>query len=396
MEVSKIITILTMEVILVNAWTDAPNAIATCVSTRSMDPGLALQKGLKQKENMNRRPLRIISLLLILVLIIGMLASCSQPSKNRYEGEFLLLFDTATRVIGYTETKEEFSTYMDQFYAELETYHQLYDIYNDYEGVNNLKTINDMAGIGPVEVDQRIIDMLKFSLEVADWSQGKVNVALGAVLRIWHDYREEGISIPSMEELRPASEHVNIEDLVIDEENSTVFLKDPEMRLDVGGVAKGYAVEMVGQYIVGQGLEDVVISVGGNVRTFGSRGKPGDLWRIGVQSPDKSSENLLMVEITGKSLVTSGDYIRYYEVDGKAYHHIIDPETLMPADYFTAVTILCQDSGMADALSTYLYMVPFEEGLDFIEGLDDAEALWIFKDGSQKTSSGFQSYVVSD
>lgn len=329
-------------------------------------------------------------------MIIGLLASCSQPTKNRYEGEFLLLFDTATRVIGYTETKEEFSTYMDQFYTELETYHQLYDIYNDYEGVNNLKTINDMAGIGPVEVDQRIIDMLKFSLEVADWSQGKVNVALGAVLRIWHDYREEGISIPSMEELRPASEHVNIEDLVIDEENSTVFLKDPEMRLDIGGVAKGYAVEMVGQYIVSQGLEDVVVSVGGNVRTFGSRGKQGDLWRIGVQSPDKSSENLLMVEITGKSLVTSGDYIRYYEVDGKAYHHIIDPETLMPADYFTAVTILCQDSGMADALSTYLYIVPFEEGLDFIEGLDDAEALWIFKDGSQKTSSGFQSYVVSD
>ncbi len=332
-------------------------------------------------------------ILILTVVLAATLTACSKPEKKRFEGEFLQLFDTATRIIGYTETKEEFADYVDEIYKELETYHQLYDIYDDYDGINNIKTINDNAGVKPVKVDQKIIDLLKFSVDVEAMSQGKVNVALGSVLRIWHDYREAGISIPGMEELKKASEHTDISKMIIDEKNSTVFLEDPLMRLDVGSVAKGYAVERVSQHIIKKGFTDGIISVGGNVRSFGHRGDSSSLWKVGVQNPDKSSDSLLMVEITDKSLVTSGDYIRYYEVDGKRYHHIIDPATLMPADYFTAVTILCKDSGMADGLSTYLYLIPYEQGLAYVESLEDTEALWVFKDGSQAFSSGFQAYM---
>lgn len=328
--------------------------------------------------------------------MLGLLGSCGKPEKKRFEGEFLELFDTATRIIGYTESKEEFAAYVDEIYSELETYHQLFDIYNDYEGIKNIKTINDYAGIEPVKVDKKIIDLLKFCREAEILTGGKVNVALGAVLSIWHDYREVGIKIPTMEELRPASEHVDINKMIIDEENSTVFLEDPLMSLDVGSIAKGYSVEKVSQHIIGQGFTDGIISVGGNVRAFGHRGDGSSLWKVGVQDPDKSNENLLLMEITDKSLVSSGDYIRYYVVDGVMYHHIIDPVSLMPADHFRAVTILCEDSGLADALSTFLYLVPFEEGLELVEGLEDAEALWVFKDGSQKSSSGFQSFVITN
>lgn len=342
---------------------------------------------------MNKNISKIISLILSSILILGLLTSCGKPEKKRFEGEFLQLFDTATRIIGYTETKEEFAAYVDEIYEELERYHQLYDIYNDYEGVNNLKTINDNAGIKAVEVDEKIIDLLKFGIEAEAMSRGKVNVALGAVLKIWHDYREDGTAIPSMDELEPATEHVDIGRMVIDEINKTVYLEDPLMRLDVGSIAKGYAVEMVSRHIIERGFTDGIISVGGNVRTFGYRGDDSSLWKVGVQNPEKSKENLLLVEMTDKSLVTSGDYIRYYVVDDKAYHHIIDPVTLMPADYFTAVTILCEDSGMADALSTFLYLIPFEEGIELVESLEDTEALWVFKDDSQRSSSGFQAFV---
>lgn len=335
-------------------------------------------------------------LLIICFLLIFSLFACNEPEKSRYEGEFLKLFDTATRIIGYAYSKDEFSEYVQQIHDELEIYHELYDIYNDYEGINNIKTINDNAGIKPIKADQKIIDLLVFGREVYFLSEGEVNIALGAVLRIWHDYREAGIDdpeaskLPPMELLKTAAEHVDINDLVIDESAGTVFLKDPDMSLDVGGIAKGYATEQVSNYIMEQGFADGLISVGGNVRSFGYKGKDKQLWNIGIQNPEKGEADLYTVGITDMSLVTSGDYIRYYTVDGKRYHHIIDPKTLMPSEYFTAVTIICRDSGMADALSTMIYNMPFEQGYRYIEDMEDTEAVWIFPDGSKKYSSGFE------
>ena len=144
-----------------------------------------------------------------------------------------------------------------------------------------------------------------------------------------------------MELLKAAAEHVDINDMVIDEKEGTVYLADPEMSLDVGGIAKGYAVEQVGRYIMEQGFTDGLISVGGNVRSFGRKGN-GELWSIGVRNPDPEGDDLYTVLITDRSLVTSGDYIPLLPVDGKRYHHIIDPETLMPSEYFRAVTIICK------------------------------------------------------
>jgi thiamine biosynthesis lipoprotein len=339
-----------------------------------------------------------IAILIFIVLMAG-LAACGEPEKKRYEGEFLQLFDTATRIIGYAEEEDEFRRYVQLIYDELEIYHQLYDIYNDYEGINNLKTINDNAGISPVEVDRRIIDMLIFARDAYEMSEGRMNVALGAVLRIWHDYREEGIDdpeqakIPPIELLRSAAEHVDIKEMVIDEDRGTVYLRDPEMSLDVGGIAKGYAVEQVSKYIMEQGFTDGLISVGGNVRSFGYKGDDKQLWSIGVQNPEHGEPDLYTVQITDRSLVTSGDYIRYYTVDGKRFHHIIDTETLMPSDHFKAVTIICKDSGMADALSTMIFNTPFEEGIQYIEDLPDTEAVWIFPDGNREYSSGFGALI---
>ena len=171
------------------------------------------------------------------------LTACGEKELNKYQSEFLMLFDTVTRIVGYSESKEEFKEYSQIIHDDLKEYHQLYDIYNDYEGVNNIKTINDNAGIKPVKVDKRIIELLKFSKELYEKTNGKTNIAFGSVLKIWHKYRNEGIedpenaSLPTDEELKIANEHTNIEDMIIDEENSTVFLKDPLMSLDVCAIA---------------------------------------------------------------------------------------------------------------------------------------------------------------
>ncbi|MDD2216658.1 MAG: FAD:protein FMN transferase [Eubacteriales bacterium] len=341
------------------------------------------------------------SVIVCLVLFLSLcLTTCGSPEKERYEAQFLVLFDTVTQIVSYMDSKEDFTDYAQQIHDYLEDYHQLYDIYNDYEGINNIKTINDNAGKEAVKVDQRIIDLLLFAKDVHNKTDGKVNVALGSVLEIWHDYRTKGIEdpknaiLPSMEELKAAVVHTDINNVIIDETESTVFISDPDLRLDVGAIAKGYAVEQVSQIAINNGFTSGLISVGGNVRIIGKKGKEGQLWNVGIQNPNGQYEPYLHVaHLTNSSLVTSGNYIRYYTVDEKKYHHIIDPETLFPADYFTAVTIICQDSGIADALSTAVYNMPYEEGLELIENLPDTEAIWIFPNGEEKYSSHFAELI---
>ena len=343
----------------------------------------------------------IIGILIVLLIVTGV-SGCSQKSEIRYEASFLTLFDTVTSIVGFAEDKEQFTAYAQMIHDNLLEYHQLYDRYNDYEGINNIKTINDHAGIEPVKVDHRIIEMLSFAKEKYDVTDGKVNVAMGAVLEVWHEYRTAGIEdpvnaqLPPMELLEEKAMHTDIDKLIINEEESTVYLEDPEMSLDVGAIAKGYATEQVAQIATEQGFTSGMISVGGNVRTIGVKVDTKQAWNIAVQNPDLESEqeNLYILKLSNTAtLVTSGDYQRYYTVDGKQYHHIIDPNTLMPAQYYAAVSILCYDSGVADALSTAVYNMPYDQGHALIESLPDTEALWVYEDGKVQMSSHFGDYI---
>lgn len=336
------------------------------------------------------------------MVMVFNLTGCGHSAKlTRYDATFLELFDTVTTIVGYAKDKDEFTEYAQNIYNDLKVYHELYDIYNDYDGINNIKMVNDNAGIKPVKVDRKIIDLLKFSIEAYDFTDGKVNIAYGAVLSVWHDYRERGIDdpenakLPPMDVLKEKAQHTDINKMIVNEEDSTVYLQDPEMSLDVGAVAKGYATEQVAKAAQQNGFTSGSISVGGNVRTLGAKADTKEAWNIGIQNPDLESPdtNLYILKLKDLSLVTSGVYERYYTVDGKQYHHIIDPKTLMPAAYFVSVSIVTQDSGMADALSTSVFNMPYEQGEKLIESLPDTEALWVFPNGDMKYSSGFEKYI---
>ena len=336
-------------------------------------------------------------------MLAGM-ASCAKTDTydmKRYEAEFIELFNTFTKIVGYSETEEEFKSYAQQIYDDLTEYHRLYDIYTDYDGLNNIKTINDNAGIKPVKVDQKIIDMLVFSKSMYELTDGKTNIAYGSVLKIWHEYRTDGIDdpenaeLPPLKKLQEASEHTDINDVIIDRENSTVFLSDPMMSLDVGAIAKGYATEQVADKLAANGLVSGILNVGGNVRAIGNNIKTGEPWSVGIQNPDSESEEAILnlVNLEETSMVSSGDYERYYTVDGKRYNHIIDTKTLFPAENFTAVTVICEDSGMADALSTAIYCMDFEQGHELIQSIEGSEAMWVFKDKSIRYSEGFEALI---
>ena len=326
-----------------------------------------------------------------------------EEQLERYTASFFDVFDTKTDIIGYSTDKEVFTEQAAALKEKLEHYHKLFDIYNDYEGINNIKTINDNAGIAPVVVDSEIIALLKLSKEMYEQTNGQMNVAMGSVLKIWHNYREEASNnpaeakVPPMDELEEAEKYTDIEKIVIDDEASTVYLADANMSIDVGSIGKGYAVERIAEYAREIGMTSALLSVGGNICAVGSK-NDGSNWKIGIQNPDTSSTDphVEMVQISDVSVVTSGDYQRYYMVDGERYCHIIDRDTLMPANYFASVSVILKDSGIADALSTSVFNMPFEEGLAFVNGLEDVEAIWVLHDGSLKYSDGFDKYIVEE
>ena len=357
---------------------------------------------------MKSRITRMTAALLAAVLSLSLLVGC-KPKKEltRYTTIFYDVFDTVTQVIAYCESEEEFNTQMQALHQDLIAYNQLYDIYNNYDGVVNVKTINENAGKAPVQVDDRILSMLELARQMYDLTGGKINIAMGSVLGIWHDYREAAEkdaseadnTLPTQEELEAAAQHCDINDLVIDEKAKTVYLSDPEMSLDVGSVGKGYAVEMVCRAAEARGLTSALISVGGNLRAIGTK-PDGSQWVGGVENPWNSSEvytngssTVAAVKMSDLSLVTSGDYQRYYVVDGVRYHHLIDPATLWPAAYFDGVSVLAPDSGVADCLTTGLFCLPLEEGKQLVESLDGVEALWCTTDGEVVTSSGWSEHT---
>ena len=326
-------------------------------------------------------------------------------------------FDTITTYMSYVSSEEEFNEQCDYIEEQLNYYDQLFDKYNTYNGMNNLKTINDNAGKKAIEVDQPLIDLLNLSIERNQKISSKVNIAFGSVINIWHDYREEAEShdgvgtVPSDEELEKANQHTSIDSIEIDEKKKTVYINDALASIDVGATAKGYAIELIKDGLIEMGVDNFLLSGGGNVASHGQRKiqKEGEFYLddcadkfcVGIESPqdgnyaasadDPDSENEAVLVVQGESIVTSGDYQRFYQdVNGVRYHHLIDPETLYPAVHFRSVSIITEDSGLADFLSSAVFLMEYEEGLKLVNSLDGVEAIWLLEDGKIKMSDGLK------
>ena len=248
-----------------------------------------------------------------------------------------------------------------------------------------------------MKVDEKLIDFLLYARELHNRTDGHMNVMMGSVLRLWHDCREaaaedrENASVPDIKALEKANEHTSIELLEIDEENCTVRISDPHASIDVGALGKGYAIERAADFLSAEGKLGYVLNVGGNIRIIGTKPDVSG-WVTGIKNPKDPSTIAVNITIADTSCVTSGSYERFFIADGKKYHHIIDPDTLFPAEYFDSVTVITPDSGVADCLSTALFCMSYEEGLKLLESFG-AEALWILPGGEKLYSPGMEQLV---
>ncbi len=338
---------------------------------------------------------RIQCLILIFVFVISLLG-CEAKAK-KYTDYSFDYFDTVITIIGFEENKETFDKNCAAIKEKFEIYHKLYNVYARYDGINNINTINNSEKA--VDVQKELIDLLEFSKEMNTLTDGYVNIAMGSVLSVWHRFREEGLNnpenarIPNMEDLEKLNEHTDINSLVIN--GNTVEITDKEAKLDVGAIAKGYATEQVALWMEENGITGYLLNAGGNIRIVGKR-PDNKKWQIGLENPDtEDTENpyIEYLDLDEMSIVTSGSYQRFYTVDGVSYHHIIDTDTLMPAKGFKMVSVICPDSGMADALSTALFCMDYEQGEKLVNSLKDTYVLWVKEDGEKLYSKGFKNFI---
>lgn len=292
---------------------------------------------------------------------------------------------TIVEITVASDDKKRANEAIDAGFREIKRLEQLM---STYIPDSNLSRINDSAGVSPVKADREVLYLIKKGIELGDLTNGAFNIAVGPLVKLWGipDKRE---FIPSKKEiglLLPVTDYHNIQ---IDEEKGEVFLKKKGMRIDLGGIAKGYAAERAIAILKEKGIDNAIVAVAGDVKAIGKR-PDGKAWHIGVKHPREKEKLLRTVDLSDMAVSTSGDYERFFIKDGILYHHILDPRTGEPARRSQSATVVASEGIVADALSTGVFVLGPEMGMELIERMPDVEGIIVDSTGKVFVSSGMK------
>lgn len=326
---------------------------------------------------------RIAPALVLLLFGISM-AGCTRERETIHITKSDFYFDTIIQITLYDDRQEAL---IDDCFAMAAEYE---DLLSGTIDDSDISRINQAQG-APVTVSDDTISVLEAGLSYCELSGGVFDITLGAVINLWDIKNNPGV-LPSQEELSRALESVGYESVSI--QGNEVTLANPDTQVDLGAISKGWIADRMKEYLNSQGVTEGIINLGGNVLVLGPK-SDGSAYRIGLQKPfDQDGNLLLSVDITDGTVVTSGNYQRYFELDGTIYHHIFDPDTGYPyQNGLLSVTILCPRSVDGDGLSTTCFALGLTDGLALIESLPDTEAVFITEDFEIVTSSGMGSTV---
>lgn len=353
---------------------------------------------------------KIIALLLIIILA-PLLSSCTQDKKDKYTFEQMLfgptfsvfpqvtIVDTKARIKELRESGEVKAS-IKQILDELDATYDVID--NDNSLISQ---INQKAGISPVTVTDEVINIIKTSISASEST--KVNdVALYdiTILPVWElwnfdsQYNKEEAVIPTQEDINNALPLINYQNIIIDEDNKTVFLSKEGMKIDLGSIVKGYACDKIKAYLLSKGYKNAIINVGGNIMTFGYDYYDDREWLVKISTPFANSlpnpytqYYLGHMYYNDVTVVTSGTYERFITSQGIRYHHILNPKTGYPVNNgLVSVSIITNNSMQADAYSTSVFCMGLEEGVRFVEGLEDVEAVFVTDDKEIYITSGLE------
>lgn len=331
---------------------------------------------------------RLYALLLCSLLLLGLLQGCGTQKEISKSGFY---FDTIIKIQLYGTSDE---TYINECFKLAEKYENLFS--NTIED-SDVSRINESAGEF-VTVDPETIALIETGISYGELSQGKFDITIGNLSELWNiseiakntnnsDNKVDASVLPSEEEVLSLLSHVDYKNIVI--QNDLVKLTDPDAKLDLGGIAKGYIADKMKEYLTEAGITSGFINLGGNVLTLGEKSN-GSGYNIGIQRPfSQTGESIVSVQVKDMSVVSSGVYERYYRIDDTLYHHILDTTTGYPYENeLYEVTIISKSSVDGDALSTTCFALGLEKGMELIESLPDTEAIFITSDKEIHTTSG--------
>jgi len=285
-------------------------------------------------------------------------------------------------------------------YTEVENiisfYNDISDKYFLYDGVTNIKTINDDPTSTHV-ISEELFDLIEFSLDHQSDVDNLFNIALGPVINVWHNYRENCnqnnvCEVPTLIELEEENQYTNANDIILDRDNLTITMSE-SMSLDLGGVSKGYLSRIIIAYLDSLELNGFLLNNGeSNISLGGTHPtREGGDFKIAVTDPTYQLPYYATIYLSdGEQLVTSGDYQQNYEVDEVLYHHIISGDSLFPDRNSRSVSIVHTDPALADLYSTAIFLMTIPEGIEFVDSINGLEAIWYALDGTIYFSENFE------
>ena len=268
--------------------------------------------------------------------------------------------------------------------------HRLEELLSTWISTSELSRVNTSAGMMPVSVSSETMTVVQGAMQVAEMTDGGFNIAIGPVVEVWNVI--DGRRIPTEPELKALRPLLDLKAVHVNVRERTIFLEKTGMRIDVGGIGKGFAADQAVMAMKKAGALAGVVALSGDIKTFGQL-PGGRKFPVGIQHPRKEGEVLVFIDLEDEAISTAGDYERFFERDGVRYHHILDPKTLQPARSCQAVTVIARDGIWADGLDTGIFVMGAELGRHLVEALPDVEAIIVDYEGHIHVSSGLRDRI---
>ena len=346
-----------------------------------------------------KKYLRTVIIIIVPVLLLGLLYVRTRPSGVvEVNSGFRVVMGTFSRVVVIARSERAAQRCID---AAFDVQNRIEALMSDYRDDSELSKVNRLAAQEPVAVSEMTFEILQKAVHFSELSEGAFDVTVGPLVDLWHKAGATDVP-PTEEALAEARRTVGYHKLVLDEKNRTVRFAVEGMRVDLGGIGKGYAADKAVEVMKERGALGGLVAVAGDIRCFGRPPRGQQQWRIGVQDPNVArddlgpSKPLMVLALTSEGVSTSGDYRRFVRVQGRKQSHIMDPGTGKGANKLISDTIIAPDATTSDTLSTAVNVLGLEKGLALIERIPGTEAILIpaGQDARPIFSRGARAYIV--
>ena len=315
-----------------------------------------------------------------------MLVACAhEPAEPRLIERARVAMGSQLRIAAWDTDEARAVETFEQIFKEFDRLDGLLSVWKDGSDVVR---INHNAGISPVAVSEDTINVLRAAAEGSALTRGKFDITFGALTDIWRFDHDQDNSVPDRQLIEPRLTRIDYRAVQVDGTARTAFINRPNMKVHLGGIGKGYAVDRAAALLKARGYRDFLIQSGGDLYVAGTNG--GAPWKLGIADPRGAHEPFATLELGGGTLSTSGDYERAFLRDGKRYHHLLDPDFGEPASGCRSVSIVAASAVMADMLSTGVFILGPDEGMKLIEQLPGVEGVIVTADNEVMVSSGLR------